>query len=164
MQIIGICGYSGSGKTTLLKKLIPLLKQYNIRLAVIKHCHHNMDIDKPGKDSDELRKSGADQLILANDQRWVLMTETLDNPPKLVELAKQFKHVDLVLVEGFKHEAITKIICYRHTLNKPLFSDPHTIAIATDIELDIPIKQFAIDDSQSIALFIKNYVNSHQEK
>lgn len=158
MQIIGICGYSGSGKTTLLTKLIPLLKQQSIRLAVIKHSHHNMDIDLPGKDSYQLRYSGADQVIVASDKRWALMTETPHNPPDLLTLAKQFNQVDLVLVEGFKHEMIPKIVCYRHSLDKPPFYDEYTLAIATDYELDIAIKQFDINDLITISQWIKHYL------
>ncbi|MCO9876610.1 molybdopterin-guanine dinucleotide biosynthesis protein MobB, partial [Salmonella enterica subsp. enterica serovar Give] len=35
-----------------------------------------MDVDKPGKDSYELRKAGAAQTLVASQQRWALMTET----------------------------------------------------------------------------------------
>ncbi|WP_392561218.1 molybdopterin-guanine dinucleotide biosynthesis protein B [Orbus sturtevantii] len=155
MKLIGICGYSGSGKTTLLKKLITVLKTDNVSLAVIKHSHHDMDIDIPGKDSYELRKSGVDKIIVACDNRWAFINETPNNNAKLTDLANQFKHVDLVLVEGFKDEAITKIICHRKENNKPLFYDKHTIAFAADYALETNIKQFDINNAQDIANFIK---------
>ena len=63
IPIIGFSAYSGTGKTTLLKKIIPLLKQRKLKLAVIKHAHHNFDLDQPGKDSYEIRKSGADRTM-----------------------------------------------------------------------------------------------------
>jgi len=156
MKLIGICGYSGSGKTTLLKQLIAILKSYNISLAVIKHSHHDMDIDIPSKDSYELRKSGADQIIVACDNRWALIHETPNNSAKLIDLANQFETVDLVLVEGFKDDKIIKIVCHRQANNKPLFYDENTIAIATDSVLDINIKQLDINNVQSIAHFIKD--------
>jgi len=156
MKLIGICGYSGSGKTTLLKQLIAILKSYNISLAVIKHSHHDMDIDIPSKDSYELRKSGADQIIVACDNRWALIHETPNNSAKLIDLANQFETVDLVLVEGFKDDKIVKIVCHRQANNKPLFYDEYTIAVATDSLLGINIKQLDINDVQIIAHFIKD--------
>lgn len=158
MKIIGICGHSGSGKTTLLKKLIPQLKSLNIRLAVIKHCHHNVDIDTPGKDSYELRQSGADQIIVASDNRWALITETPNNNLNLDELAAKFAHVDLVLVEGFKNEAIPKIVCYRANNSNPIFYDNHIIAIASDIAIDTKIPQLDINDVFLISKFIERYL------
>ena len=57
--VLGFAAFSGTGKTTLLKQLIPLFRQQGIRVALIKHAHHDFDIDIPGKDSYELRKAGA---------------------------------------------------------------------------------------------------------
>lgn len=160
MRLIGICGYSGSGKTTLLKKLIPALQQRGIRLAVIKHSHHNMEIDTPGKDSYELRKAGAAQVMVACNQRWAMVTETINQSPNLMELAGQFCNVDLVLVEGFKEEPITKIVCHRSANQKPLFYDSMTIAIATDCALDIDIQQFDNNNVHEIAEFIQLYLSN----
>ncbi|HFT2274173.1 TPA: molybdopterin-guanine dinucleotide biosynthesis protein B, partial [Providencia stuartii] len=72
LPLLGITAYSGTGKTTLLKKVIPLLRQRNVRVGLVKHTHHDMDVDKPGKDSYELRKAGADQTLVASQKRWAL--------------------------------------------------------------------------------------------
>ena len=66
--VLGLAAYSGTGKTTLLVKLLPLMKLQGLRVAMVKHTHHDFDIDKPGKDSFELRKAGADQVLLASDR------------------------------------------------------------------------------------------------
>ncbi len=58
VPLLGFAAYSGTGKTTLLTRLIPLLKAQGLRVGVIKHAHHKVDVDKPGKDSYELRKAG----------------------------------------------------------------------------------------------------------
>lgn len=75
IPLLAFAAWSGTGKTTLLKKLIPALCARGIRPGLIKHTHHDMDVDKPGKDSYELRKAGAAQTIVASQQRWALMTE-----------------------------------------------------------------------------------------
>ena len=72
LPMLGITGYSGSGKTTLLEKLLPQLKQRGLRLAVIKHSHHDAQVDKPGKDSWRMKEAGASQVIMACDHRWAL--------------------------------------------------------------------------------------------
>ena len=107
-EILSILGENGSGKTTLLKKLIPALCARGIRPGLIKHTHHDMDVDKPGKDSYELRKAGAAQTIVASQQRWALMTETPDEEElDLHFLASRMdtSKLDLILVEGFDREA-----------------------------------------------------------
>ena len=87
IPVLGFSAYSGTGKTTLLRKLIPLLKQACVRVAVIKHAHHEFDIDIPGKDSYELRKAGADQVLIASDKRRALITESVPaREPELSEL------------------------------------------------------------------------------
>jgi molybdopterin-guanine dinucleotide biosynthesis adapter protein len=136
--ILGFSAHSGTGKTTLIEKLIPQLLASNIRVALIKHSHHNFDIDTPGKDSYRLRKAGAAQTLVASKNRWALMVETPQkkNEPDLAELINQIddKKIDLILVEGFKHEAINKIALHRkdHIQSLSFLSDPNIIAIATD--------------------------------
>lgn len=120
IPLLGITGYSGSGKTTLLEKLIPELIARHIRVSVIKHSHHNMQVDKEGKDSWRMKEAGSSQVILANDERWAIMTET-PKPVSLDYLAQQFDRTltDLVLVEGFKQEPIPKILLHRQEMTKP---------------------------------------------
>ena len=68
--LVGFCAYSGTGKTTLLTRLIPILRGKNLRIGIIKHAHHQFDIDHPGKDSYELRKAGASEIMIASSKRW----------------------------------------------------------------------------------------------
>lgn len=140
IPVLGFAAWSGTGKTTLLRKLLPLLKARGLRIGVIKHAHHQFDIDTPGKDSYELRKAGADQMLIASDQRWALMVErdrqvdlTLEEMLARVDVTQ----LDMVLVEGFRHEAFTKIELHRPSINKPLLfpDDLNIIAIATDSTL-----------------------------
>lgn len=135
IPMLGITGYSGSGKTTLLEKLLPQLQAKGIKVAVIKHTHHNVELDNPRKDSGRMTQAGASQVIMACEQRWALMTETKQQSFDLTYLADQFDpHLtDLILVEGFKQEPIAKILLHRHNMAKPLPDlDPYVIALATD--------------------------------
>ena len=158
--VLAISAWSGTGKTTLLKKLIPALCGKGIHPGLIKHTHHNMDVDKPGKDSYELRKAGAAQTMVASSQRWALMTETPDEAPlDLAYLVGRMDHslLDLVLVEGFKHEAVPKILLFRRDAGHDIAEltlDEHVIAVASDIGLELPVPVLDLNDVDGIAEFI----------
>ncbi len=161
IPIIGFAAYSGTGKTTLVTRVIPILKERGLKIGVLKHAHHNFVIDTPGKDSYELRESGAQQVMVASKQRiaWVMENQR-EEEPLLFELLKNFagQDLDLVIVEGFKHEPFTKIEVYRSGLTRPLLAkkDQNVIAVATDIsELVEPgMETIALDDPGAIADFI----------
>lgn len=160
IPVLAISAWSGTGKTTLLKKLIPALCAKGIRPGLIKHTHHNMDVDKPGKDSYELRKAGAAQTMVASNQRWALMTETPDEAPlDLAYLVSRMDHstLDLVLVEGFKHEAVAKILLFRngagHDVSE-LTLDEHVIAVASDAALTLEVPVLDLNNVEGIAEFI----------
>ncbi|MCE1977209.1 molybdopterin-guanine dinucleotide biosynthesis protein MobB [Enterobacter roggenkampii] len=160
IPVVAISAWSGTGKTTLLKKLIPALCARGLRPGLIKHSHHNMDIDTPGKDSYELRKAGAAQTMVASPQRWALMTETPDEAPlNLAYLVSRMDHstLDLVLVEGFKHEAVPKILLFRsdakHDLSE-LRLDEHVIAVASDVAVELEVPVLDLNDVDGIAQFI----------
>lgn len=164
VPILGFAAYSGTGKTTLLTQLLSMLKVCGLRVGMIKHAHHHFDIDQPGKDSYELRKAGATQMLVASSQRWALMVETEGQAePRLDELVRHLDQddLDLILVEGFKREAFPKIELHRKGLNYPLlFAQDNTIiAIATDDEsLEVAgIPRLAISNVQNILHFILNH-------
>ena len=80
MKVIGLAGWSGAGKTTLLSRAIPYLRQQGLRVSVIKHAHHDFDVDEPGKDSWVHRQSGAEEVLVSSAKRWALMHELRGNP------------------------------------------------------------------------------------
>lgn len=171
--LLGFCAYgSGIGKTTLLTSLIPVLTAHGLRISVIKHAHHSFDIDHPGKDSYRLRESGAVQMLLGSRHRWALMTELSrindgkEREPNLAELLPHIDAslVDLIVVEGFKHEAIPKIEIYRPNLNKPLLADndKNVIAIASDGAVVTKLPVFNLNNPVEIAEFILEWLKVQQ--
>jgi molybdopterin-guanine dinucleotide biosynthesis protein B len=164
--MIGFAAYSGTGKTTLLLKLIPLLTARGLRLAVIKHSHHDFEIDEPGKDSYELHHAGSEQTLLTSKYRSALITE--NHPPREPVLSEQVQkldlsEIDLVLVEGFRHESsLTRIELHRPALGKPfLFSqDQSIIALASDEPLEIDIPLLDINNPAQIADFVIDWMSA----
>ncbi len=161
VPLLGFAAASGTGKTTLLEQLIPILKQQGVRVGLIKHSHHNFQIDQSGKDSFRLRAAGASPVMLVSTHRRVIITEIGSNQePNLNEELKLFdqSQVDLVLVEGFKAEPFPKIELHRSSLKQPLLypNDPDIIAIASDELLELPehLPNLDINQPQMIVDFI----------
>jgi molybdopterin-guanine dinucleotide biosynthesis protein B len=163
LPVVGFCAFSGTGKTTLLKRLLPLLKLKGLRIGIVKHAHHQFDIDQPGKDSYELRQAGATQMLVASHKRlaWVKELPEENPEPGLQETLQVLDTVDLdlVLVEGFKQTSFPKIELHRPSLGKPLLYStmPGIIAIATDTPLadpDIHLLQLNLNQPAEIADFI----------
>ena len=156
-RVFGFAGWSGSGKTTLIEQLIPLFVERGLRVALIKHAHHDFDIDQPGKDSWRHRQAGAQQVLVSSDQRWALMHELKGAAePDLQQHLARLSPCDLVLVEGFKREAIAKLEIHRAAVGKPLLypDDAHIIAVATDTPLPGHLPQLDINDPAAVAAFI----------
>ena len=120
MNVLGVVGWSGSGKTTLLTALLPLLTAHGLRVSTVKHVHHGLDLDRPGKDSFRHRAAGAQEVMVAGGARWALLRELRGTAePTLPELLARMAPVDLVLVEGFKHGPEAKLEVHRPSLGKP---------------------------------------------
>ena len=161
MKIIGIAGYSGSGKTTLIEKVIPCLVMQGFRVSLIKHAHHEFDLDQPGKDSHRHRMAGATEVLVTSSQRWAMMHELRGAvEPTLDEQLKHFAPCDVVIVEGWKHHAMPKIEVHRKLSEKPLLfpEDASVIAVASDESLATDLPQFDLDDAQAVAQFIIKYL------
>jgi len=164
--VLGFAAFSGTGKTTLLLQLIPLLRQQGLRLGMIKHAHHSFDVDQPGKDSYELRHAGAERVLIGSRRRWALMVETPQaEEPTLSDLLAHLPSadLDLILVEGFKHEAFPKIELHRLVTAQPWLypQDNSIIAVATDTWDAMPspgIVTLDINQPTAIAHFILQWL------
>ena len=161
MNVIGFCGYSGSGKTTLVEQLIVRLRLAGQRVSVVKHAHHEFDIDHEGKDSWRHRQAGAFEVVIASNRRLAKIREyPAIEEPTFEQLVAELVDCDWVLVEGFKHAALPKIEVWRAATGKPeqYPNDPYGIALATDSEAALPastrLPVFHLDDVDGIAAFI----------
>ncbi|MCY4361993.1 MAG: molybdopterin-guanine dinucleotide biosynthesis protein B [Gammaproteobacteria bacterium] len=166
VPLIGFAAWSGTGKTTLLVNLLGIFTSLKLRVGVIKHAHHTFEIDYPGKDSYELRKAGASQVLIGSRQRWALLVENRDADDKPLEYHVRnldLDKLDLILVEGFKPEVIPKIELHRPSLGRNLLypDDESIIAIATDAGLseDTELPVLNLNDPQQIAQFIIDRYN-----
>ncbi|MGQ0687100.1 molybdopterin-guanine dinucleotide biosynthesis protein B [Bradyrhizobium sp.] len=158
MKVIGLAGWSGAGKTTLLQRAIPRLLEEGLRVSVVKHAHHEFDVDVPGKDSWVHRRSGASEVLVASSRRWALMHELRGAAePRLQELLAKMAPVDLVLVEGFKREPHRKIEVHRAANGKPwLFpGDSGIVGIVTDAEVETRLPVVHLDDIDAVTALIK---------
>jgi molybdopterin-guanine dinucleotide biosynthesis adapter protein len=155
LRVIGLAGWSGAGKTTLITKVIPVLVGRGLKVATIKHAHHEFDIDRPGKDSWLHREAGAGEVLVASSRRWALVHELRDEPePPLAELLAKLSPADLVIIEGFKRHAHPKLEIYRAAVGKPLIypQDDCVVAIASDAPLpQAPLPVLMLDDIEGIA-------------
>lgn len=170
MKILGISGWSGSGKTTLIVALLPQLQARGLTVSTLKHAHHDVDLDRPGKDTWRHREAGAHEVILATGRRWALLHELREEPePTLAELLMHLQPVDLVLVEGWKTGANPKLEIWRPSaVNKPprFPDDPSVIAVACEPWLDPAqygrpdLPAFPLANPDDIADFIVQFTQS----
>lgn len=161
VPVLGFAAFSGTGKTALLKQVIPLLTARGLRVGLIKHSHHAFEIDHPGKDSHTLRLAGANPVMLSSARRRaIIMEHSEPKDPVLNEELAHFEQagLDLILVEGFRHERFPKIELHRPILGKPLLypNDDTILAIAADAPLvpEPPIRRLDLNEPGQIVGFI----------
>ena len=168
LPMLGFAAWSGTGKTTLLEAMLPKLVEQGIRVAVIKHAHHNFDIDKEGKDSYRLRKAGAAQMLISSRYRRAMVTETPEEEATLPQLIAQLdlNELDLILVEGFKKLSFPKIELHRAEIGKPwLFpEDNNIIAVASDTLAETDLPKLDINDLDKLTTFVADYTNKHSRQ
>lgn len=160
MKTFGFAGWSGSGKTTLIERLIPVLVERGVRVSLVKHAHHDFDVDQRGKDSWRHRQAGCTEVLVTSNVRWALMHELRGTRElSLPEAIARLSPCDLVLVEGYKAHRMPKLEIWRESVGKPLLhpADSHILGLATDARArfeggHLPV--FGVDDVTAIATFV----------
>jgi molybdopterin-guanine dinucleotide biosynthesis protein B len=159
MLVFGFAGWSGSGKTTLIERLIPCLIAQGLVVSLVKHAHHEFDIDRAGKDSHRHREAGCQEVMVTSAVRWALMHELRGaRELTLRDALVRLSPCDIALVEGFKAAPIPKLEIYRESVGKPALHphDPHIVAIASDAPVTTHLPVFEIDAVDDIAAFIRH--------
>jgi molybdopterin-guanine dinucleotide biosynthesis protein B len=154
-------GHSGSGKTTLIEQLLRELSGRGLRVATIKHAHHRVQLDTPGKDSWRYKQAGAviSMLVTSGELQLVADAPVDRNGRREPEqLAQRFLgEADLVLAEGFSHAAGAKIEVLRRecsAIPRCAVADG-LIAMVTDVaEVHPQLPHFALDDIGGIVQFM----------
>ncbi len=157
--VLTFVGLSGTGKTTFLERLIPVLKGRGLRVAVVKHDVHGVEIDRPGKDTYRFSAAGADLVAISGPDKFAV----IEQPPQelsLEEVISRLPPADLLLTEGYKRSPYPKIELHRRALNQPLLTPAlDLLAVLTDEPLDTPAPQLALTDVDGCAQLILNYLS-----
>lgn len=152
-KLFSIVGRSGSGKTTLITKLIPCFVNLGLKIGSIKHTHHEVILDKPGKDSWKHGAAGSSQVLLITGDNMAVFGKT-ERESTIRELCDRwFTGFDLVISEGFKNESCFKIEVTRKENNKPpLFLDPsyHIEGIVADYPVQTDLPTFGSDEVETL--------------
>ncbi|MDD5057117.1 MAG: molybdopterin-guanine dinucleotide biosynthesis protein B [Sideroxydans sp.] len=157
MKVISIVGHSGAGKTTLVEKLIRELCVRGVKVATIKHAHHKVELDTPGKDSYRYKDAGAVMsVLLTRDALQLVADAKTEREPQ--QIAQRFLgEAELVLAEGFSHAPGAKIEVLRRECGKPARCaiEDGLIAMVSDMDEVYPqLPHFALEDVNGIVDFI----------
>lgn len=167
MRVISVVGWKNNGKTTLVVRLIEHLRAQGLTVSTVKHAHHSIDLDQPGKDTWRHREAGASEVVLATSRRWILMHELkgAEEPP-LAELLAKLAPVDIVIVEGFKGTRLPKIEVHRGERGTGLIArdDRDVVAVAADVPLDgLDVPVLELDDIPAIAAAVLRHARPLDE-
>ena len=157
MKIYGVIGWKNAGKTSLMERLVAEFTARGYTVSTIKHVHHDVDLDQPGKDSHRHRAAGANEVVLAGAHRFALMVEHRTGEPPLAQVTARLAPVDLVLIEGYKRDSHPKIEVWRAEAGHDLIQtgDPTIRAVATDSALPhLAVPCLDLNDTGQIADFI----------
>ena len=159
MKTIAVIGWKNSGKTTLVSNLVKFFVSQNIKVGVIKHAHHNFDIDHQDTDSFKIRKSGAYKTTIISEKRMAYIEEKKDKEIDLDKLISLNEGCDLLIFEGFKKiDNLKKIeVSLKKNNKKPLFVDFKNVKLlVTDEDKNYPIKTLYHNQIELIANEILN--------
>lgn len=168
IPILSFAGYSGTGKTTLIERLLPLLIESGLRVAVIKHDVHGFDIDREGKDSWRFTQAGAAVSAISSPEKAAFIEQ---RALSFSDVRARMTDVDLILVEGYKSEDIPQIGLERQAAGLKFPDDVERyIALVSDADdvhsLALPrgIPVFGYDDIDSIAAFVQAHIRSDENE
>lgn len=155
--IVSFVGRSGSGKTTLLERVIAALVARGLRVGVVKHHAHDIELDVPRKDSWRHAKAGAVSTVVSGPHQFALVSR-VERERTLDELVDLLGEVDVVLSEGFRETSsgCVEVLRRAHSTD-PVCSPNQLVAFATDLSTaELPpgfraVRAFGLEDAEAIA-------------
>ena len=148
-----VAASSNSGKTTLIEKVVRILKDRELRVAVVKHASQGFDLDRPGKDSWRFREAGADSVLLVGPGELVLQQRT-GREPSNEEIERLVGGADVIIREGFKGAGGGRIEVFRSGVSgeEPLCAHDRTfLALVSDVRFECGVPWFHLDDAKGVA-------------
>lgn len=159
IPVISIAAWSGTGKTTCLEKLIQMLVQRGVKIAVVKHDGHDFSMDIEGKDTDRFYKAGAQMVVISSSQKCAVIRRNTKDL-SLEDIVSHITDVDLILVEGFKYGKQPKIELYRSAVCEKLMENiTNRIAIISDKQWDVGVPVFPMENLTTVVEFLMDYIN-----
>ncbi|WP_435333976.1 molybdopterin synthase [Haloarchaeobius sp. TZWWS8] len=106
MHVLGVVGPSDSGKTTLVERLVDELDSRG-RVATVKHCSTDPDIDTDGRDTARHRAAGATTTVGIAEDSWMATGDDRTLDETLADLAPDH---DFCLLEGFSGATVPQVV------------------------------------------------------
>jgi molybdopterin-guanine dinucleotide biosynthesis protein MobB len=154
IPVYSVVAFSNTGKTTMLEKLIPILKNHGLRVAVVKHDAHEFEIDREGKDSWRMTRAGADVTVVSSQTKAAFMENRY---VPIDEIIARIKDVDIIITEGYKHGPWPKIALRRAENNQPFPLPPEEcFAVMSDQPVDTKTPCFTLNEAEKLAMLIEN--------
>ena len=156
MKLYGVIGWKNAGKTSLMERLVAHITARGFSVSTVKHVHHDVDLDQPGKDTFRHRAAGASEVVLASAHRFAILHEHRGPEPDLSAVLARMAPVDLVLVEGYKRDSHAKVEVFREGEGRSLIApgDLTVRAVATDAAVDVAVPVLDLNDTAAVADFI----------
>ncbi len=152
---IAIVGPSNSGKTELICRLLEWFAAHNLRVAVLKHSHHQ-HLGDDGKDTWRYRQAGARLAALVAPGLLQITRSYPEEPALMAVLAELAPEADLILVEGYKTSDLPKVALAPPEAAAKLPDYPHLIAWVSARPLPSTLPVFHPDQVAEIGRFIRD--------
>ncbi|MDP2046349.1 MAG: molybdopterin-guanine dinucleotide biosynthesis protein B, partial [Deltaproteobacteria bacterium] len=120
-------GTSNSGKTELICRLLEWFGNQGLKVAVLKHSHHQQ-IGDDGKDTWRYRQAGSRLVALAAPGLLQITRSHAEEPPLDAILDELAPGADLILVEGYKTSGLPKVGLAPPDAASPLPDYPRLLA------------------------------------
>jgi molybdopterin-guanine dinucleotide biosynthesis protein B len=154
-KAIALAGPSNSGKTQLICRLLEWFATQKLRVAVLKHSHHQ-DLGDEGKDTWRYRQAGSRLVALAAPGLLQITRSGPQEPPLMALLAELAVEADLILVEGYKSSDLPKVGLAPPDAAAPLPDYPNLVAWVSPRPLPTSLPVFAPDRVAEIGRFIRD--------